>query len=158
MLKLLRSENGTGLVEFAIALPLLTMLVVGVIETGRYAAFSVRVSNAARAGAQFAQSQGQRSAYNPTDVVNAACADAGFPCSTSSRPNVMVVNATTFCEWSDGTADASCALPAQGSGLQRLTYEKVVATATFTPLIDYPVFPNAVPVSATTIMQVDQGQ
>lgn len=158
MLKLLRSENGTGLVEFAIALPLLAMLVVGVVETGRYAAFSVRVSNASRAGAQFAQSQGQRTAYDTTDIVNAACADAGFTCASRARSNAMVVNATTFCQWSDGTADPSCGLPAKGSGLQRLTYEQVTATATFTPLLDYPIFPNAVPVSATTIMQVDQGQ
>lgn len=157
-MKLMQCDKGTGLVEFAIALPLLAVLVLGIIETGRFAAFSVRISNAARAGAQFAQSQGQRTAYDSTDIANAACADAGFPCAATARPNVMVVNATTYCLFSDGSADASCALPAQGSGLQRLTYEKVTASGQFTPLFNYPLFPNPMPISATTTMQVDQGQ
>lgn len=157
-MKLLQCEKGTGLVEFAIVLPLLAMLVVGIIETGRFAAFSVRISNAARAGAQFAQSQGQRTAYDTTDIANAACADAGFPCASRPSPNVMVVTATTFCTFSDGTVDAGCALPAQGSALQRLTYEQVTASGQFTPLFDYPFVPNPMPISATTIMQVDQGQ
>lgn len=157
-MKLMRCDKGTGLVEFAIALPLLATLVIGIIETGRFAAFSVRISNAARAGAQFAQSQGQRTAYDSTDIANAACADAGFPCSRTAAPNVMVVNATTFCLYSDGTSDPSCALPAQGSGLQRLTYEQVTASGTFTPLLKYPLVPSSLPISASTTMQVDQGQ
>jgi len=157
-MKLVRCENGTGLVEFAIVLPLLVTLVIGIIETGRFAAFSVRVSNAARAGAQFAQSQGQRTAYDTADIASAACADAGFTCSSSARSNVMVVTATTICTFSDGSSDPSCDLPAEGSGLQRLTYEQVTASATFTPLLNYPLFPNSVPISATTTMQVDQGQ
>jgi len=158
MMKLLQCDKGTGLVEFAFALPLLAMLVIGIAETGRYAAFSVRVSNAARAGAQFAQSQGERTAYQSTDIANAACADAGFTCSTSASPNVMVVTATPFCLYSDGTSDPSCALPAQGSGLQRLMYEKVTTSARFTPLINYPMLPASVAISSTTTMQVDQGQ
>lgn len=157
-MKLIQCEKGTGLVEFAITLPLLAMLVLGIIETGRFAAFSVRISNASRAGAQFAQSQGQRTAYDSTDIANAACADAGFPCAASAAPNVMVVNATTYCLYSDGTPDPPCNLPPQGSGLQRLTYENVTASGQFTPLFNYPFVPNPMPISATTTMQVDQGQ
>lgn len=157
-MKLIQCDKGTGLVEFAIALPLLAMLVVGIIETGRFAAFSVRISNAARAGAQFAQSQGQRTAYDFTDIAAAACADAGFQCSTTASTNVMVVNATTFCVYSDGTPDPPCNLPPQGTSLQRLTFERVTASGKFTPLLNYPFFPNPMPISATTTMQVDQGQ
>lgn len=158
MLKLLRCEKGTGLVEFAIVLPLLATLVIGIIETGRFAAFSVRISNAARAGAQFAQSQGERTAYDTTDIANAACADAGFTCSSTASPNTMVVTVTNFCTYSDGTSDPACDPPAQGSGLQRLMYATVTASATFNPLLNYPLFPNSEQLSASTTMQVDQGQ
>lgn len=158
MLKMLRSESGTGLIEFAIVLPLLVTLVLGVVEVGRYTAFSVRVSNAAHAGAEFAQSQGERTAYDTTDIFNAACQDSGFTCSTTASNNVMVITSTVVCKYSDGSADASCAEPGTGSALQRLMYAQVTTSATFTPLLSYPLFGNNVPVSATTIMEVDQGQ
>ena len=157
MLKMLRCDKGTGFIEFAITLPLLVTLVVGLIEVGRYTAFSVRVSNAAHAGAQFAQSQGERTAYDSTDIFNAACQDSGFTCASTASNNVMVISSTVVCKFSDGTADASCALPTS-STVQRLMYSQVTTSATFTPLLNYPLFGNNVPVSATTVMQVDQGQ
>ena len=158
MLKLLQCERGTGFIEFAITLPLLVTLVMGIVEVGRYTAFSVRVSNAAHAGAQFAQSQGERTAYDSTDIFNAACQDSGFTCSSTASNNVMVISSSVVCTYSDGSADATCAEPGTGSTLQRKMYAQVTTSATFTPLLNYPLFPNNVPVSATTVMQVDQGQ
>jgi Flp pilus assembly protein TadG len=46
-----RSEKGQSLVELALLTPILLLLVVGIVEMGRYATLSIEVANAARAGA-----------------------------------------------------------------------------------------------------------
>ena len=50
----LRRRRGQALVEFAIALPILILLVAGVIELGRGYAMAVATSDAARDGARYA--------------------------------------------------------------------------------------------------------
>src|SRR5437773_6144187 len=49
----LRKRHGQALVEFAIALPVLVILVAGVLELGRGYAFAVETSDAARDAARF---------------------------------------------------------------------------------------------------------
>src|SRR5256885_15836213 len=48
----LKRERGQALVEFAIALPVLIILVAGMLELGRGYAFAVETSDAARDGAR----------------------------------------------------------------------------------------------------------
>jgi Flp pilus assembly protein TadG len=146
------------MVEFALILPVLAFLLIGLVEVGRYASFSVRVSNAARAGAEFAAIRPSVTAYDSGDITNAACADAGLTCTASATENAMQVTSSVTCTYSDGTADSTCALPAKNSGLQRKMYVNVSVRASFTPLIRYPLLPSSVPMSAATTVQVDQGQ
>lgn len=146
------------MVEFALVLPMLALLVVGVVETGRFTAFSLRVSNAARAGAVFASIRPSVTAYDSSDIENAACADSGFTCSSTASSNTVTVTSNVYCTYSDGTADPSCALPAQGSGLQRKMFVHVATSASFTPLVHYPLLPSSVPMSAATDVEVDQGK
>jgi hypothetical protein len=47
-------DSGTATVEFALVVPLLLLLVLGIIDFGRMASFHVRLSAAARAAAQAA--------------------------------------------------------------------------------------------------------
>src|SRR2546425_8499492 len=48
-----RSSQGQALVEFAIALPILILVVAGVLELGRGYSYAVAVSDAARDGARY---------------------------------------------------------------------------------------------------------
>jgi len=48
-----RSESGQSLVEVALLLPFLVLMMLGVIELGRYAYIGILVGNAARAGAAY---------------------------------------------------------------------------------------------------------
>ena len=59
------------MVELAIALPILLLLTLGVIELGRAAYFSIEVSEAARAGAQYG-SQSLADAANTDNITQAA--------------------------------------------------------------------------------------
>src|ERR1700686_4545373 len=48
-----RKSSGQALVEFAIALPILILLVAGVLELGRGYAYAIATSDAARDGARY---------------------------------------------------------------------------------------------------------
>jgi hypothetical protein len=63
--RLLRSRRGAALVEAAFALPILLILIVGIVEFGRFIHTKVTLDNAVREGARFA-STGQRLA-DPDD-------------------------------------------------------------------------------------------
>src|SRR5689334_20807673 len=68
---ILRAESGQSLVELAVLVPLLVLLLMGVIELGRYAQIAILVGNAARAGAAYgAQSLAQSA--DPTGIKTAA--------------------------------------------------------------------------------------
>lgn len=51
MRKLLRGSSGSAMVEFAIAMPFLVLLLIGVIELGRYMYFAIVAQHASEAGA-----------------------------------------------------------------------------------------------------------
>ncbi len=63
-----RRLQGQALVEFAIALPILILLVAGVIELGRGYSFAVAASNAARDGARYVA--GKTSTTNGPGLAN----------------------------------------------------------------------------------------
>lgn len=67
---MLTSERGQSLVELALLTPILLILVIGIVEMGRYAAFSIEVGNAARAGAQYG-AQSLAKAADTTGITNA---------------------------------------------------------------------------------------
>jgi len=50
-----RDERGLALIEFALALPLLAILVLGAVDIGRAYSLATRLTNAAREGARFGQ-------------------------------------------------------------------------------------------------------
>ena len=51
-------KNGQELVEFAVMLPLLLIILIGVIDLGRVFHASITIANASRAGARYANSYG----------------------------------------------------------------------------------------------------
>ena len=65
-------EKGQALVELAVLLlPVLLLLTVGIIDYGQVAYYSIEVSDAARAGAQYG-SQSLADAANTANIVTAA--------------------------------------------------------------------------------------
>src|ERR1700730_16367545 len=68
-------ERGQSLVELPVVVPLLLLLLVGIIEIGRFAFYSILVSNAARAGAQYG-AQSLATAGDTTGISTAGTNDA----------------------------------------------------------------------------------
>ena len=123
-----RADAGQAIAEMAVIAPLLLLLLIGLVEVGRFANFSILVGNAAHAGVQYG-SQNLVTAADNAGMQNAALADA---------QNVagLTATATHFCKCSDGSA--STCLPTDCAASHRLLYVQVDTTGTFPSLLHYP--------------------
>jgi len=140
-----RADEGASLVEFALLAPLLVLLLIGLVEVGRYTAFAIQVGNAARAGAAYGARVGYSNDLSGMD--NAATNDGQL--------SQITPTATNSCTCADGTADAGCT-PTNCSASHRIVYVHVTTTGTFKSLFGYPGIPASIPISATTTLQVPE--
>ena len=138
--------NGQASVELALSLPLLLMMFLVVVETGRAFYIAISVSNAARAGVQYG-SQNLSTAADNAGMQQAAANDA---------PNIvgMTAAATHFCKCSDGTA--STCLSTDCAGSHRLLYTQVNTSAPYTPMINFMGILPAMSVPGRAVMRVIQ--
>jgi Flp pilus assembly protein TadG len=100
MLRKLWSQSGQSLLEVALLTPFLLLLMLGVIEIGRFAYIGILVDNAARAGAAYAaQSAGQSA--DGADIETAAKSDFQNNGQNVSdltvTPNASTTTPTTSC-------------------------------------------------------------
>lgn len=150
------SQAGVALIEFAIALPFLMILLLGLIETGRLAYFNILVGNAAHAGA-FYGSQNIHTAYDVAGMTAAALRDG------QNVPQVTVSPDPTYsCQCYNSSTGASTPLSCSASvsscatGTHRVIYVQVTASATVNTLFDYrPLgLPNPWTIKRTAILRV----
>jgi Flp pilus assembly protein TadG len=146
-------QSGQSLVELALVLPILLLLLVGIIEIGRFSYYSILVSNAARAGAQ----------YGAQNLITAADtrADGGIVrAAKNDGENVGPLNVTaiTTCGCTGTAATLGGACPATACALpdHALVYVEVTASGTFNSLFNYPGLPAAISLSSTEKMRVAQ--
>lgn len=140
MRRLLRSQAGTAVAEFAVALPALIMLVIGLIEIGRYGYLALLCTHAARAGVEYG-AQNVSTADDSTGISNAALKDAGN--------SGFVVSTTHSCAENNSTV-ACAGQPANGE----VYYLQVKVTGTFHSLFNYPGIPSSVSLSSTSQMRL----
>jgi Flp pilus assembly protein TadG len=126
------AERGASLAEFALLLPFLSLLLLGVIDFGRAYYLGIEVSNAAYAGALYGS-------QNPSDtkgMQNAATGDA---------PDVsgMTVTATYGCECSDGTSPVTQCTSQPTCTINVVNYVQVTTSATYRTLLPWPGIPSS---------------
>lgn len=142
MKRFFRSENGSSLIEFAIVLPLLLVLLIGLIDLGRAAYYGILASGAARAGAQYG-------AQNPFTVSDAAGIQSAV---AADAPGIPWTASTTELCSINGGALVTC--PIGGNAQNVVYYVKVHVTGTFSTLVQYPGIPQNVPVGGDAVMRV----
>jgi Flp pilus assembly protein TadG len=155
MRRLPRSQAGVALVEFALALPFLIMLMVGIVEMGRLAYYNILVGNAAYAGA-FYGSTNLRTANDTSGMTAAAERDG------QNVPLIAVSPSAASCQCynpSTGSASSlSCSLNGSTctSGTHRIMYVQVTVTGTVNTLFDYrPLgLPNPWTITRTATLRV----
>ena len=130
----------------ALIVPFLALLVVGVVDVGRFMYDGILVGNSARAGAQYG-AQNLRIAMDGTGMHTAGENDANI--------SGLTVNGTHMCVCADGTASTclstDCPYPNH-----RLTYVSVNAWKQFSTLLSYPGLPQNITINRTVVMQVPQ--
>lgn len=141
------------MVEFAIVTPLLMLLIVGIIDLGRFAYYSILVGNAAHAGASYG-SQDLATANDTTGMKNATLADGQNISGLQASPAP-----TTFSVcWNGTTATSTSAAVCTTAGYHAVRYVQVNATGSFSPLVRYPGLPTAMNLTRTAIMRVEMDQ
>ncbi|MBC5811544.1 MAG: pilus assembly protein [Candidatus Eremiobacteraeota bacterium] len=142
-----RFERGSAMIELVIMLPTLLLMMIGVVEVGRFAHFSMMVHNAARAGVS----------YGAQNMVTATDTSGMQTAALNDGQNLSQLSATGsyYCKCSDGTS-VSCTDGTACSGLRRIAYVQVVTSGTFSTLFNYPKIRSSLAISATAVMRVAQ--
>jgi len=152
-MKISRSAGGVALVELAVALPVLIAVLVGVADLARVFYYSIEVTAAARAGAQYAAF----STGHATQTANIRAA------AQSAAPNIGIVAANVtpgapvcVCAANDGSGQpwstVSCSSSC-GTGHLMETVT-VTVTRTFTTLARIPGIPSTLTLSRSVTMRV----
>jgi Flp pilus assembly protein TadG len=147
--RLRRSETGSSLIEFAMVAPVLSLLLIGTVEIGRFTYFSILAANAARAGAQYG-AQNVTTVGDTAGIASAATQDGQSLSNWSGG-----VTSTPLCSIS-GAAPTTCPSGNGGSGppANTIYYVQVEVSGTFTPLLRYPLIPSSLPVHGNATMRV----
>ncbi|WP_210317526.1 MULTISPECIES: TadE/TadG family type IV pilus assembly protein [unclassified Bradyrhizobium] len=125
-----RDTRGAAAIEFAIMIPLLSLMVVSVSDIGLAVYRKMQVEGAAQAGAQYAIARGFDVGSISNAVTNA----------TNSTAIIASPGPVQFCgcPTSRGVSAVSCGTVCSG-GAQAGTYTTVSAQATYYTLINYQV-------------------
>lgn len=141
-----RADGGSAIAELALIAPLLVLLVIGLIELGRFAQYSILVANAARAGVQYG-AQNLETAADLSGMQTAAQNDG-------QNVSGLSATATQFCRCADGSA--STCLPTDCSTSHRLVFVRVDTTGTFQSILHFPYVPTSQTITSRAAMRVAQ--
>lgn len=124
----LRNTSGVAAIEFAVMIPLLSLMVVSVSDIGLAVYRKMQVENAAQAGAQYAIVHG----FDTSGISSAVTSATNSTSITASPAPVQFCG----CPTSKGLSSVSCGTVCTG-GAQAGTYATVSAQATYHTLINY---------------------
>jgi Flp pilus assembly protein TadG len=162
------------MLEFALMLPFLLLLAVGVVDIGRAIYYTIAVNNGATAGAEYASQGLNFASLDPTNLVKikqtAVCDAANGDtrqhlwnaCSNGllTQDNVTV---TLGCRCANDTSGLSCdPMPNTACdssftcdpGVNTVECVRVQTTATFSPLFNWPGLPSSYTANGSAITRV----
>jgi Flp pilus assembly protein TadG len=151
--RMLLCSEGQSLLEFAVLLPILLLLALGVIEVGRFAYIAILVGNAARAGVAYG-AQSSITAGDTNGIVQAAVNDF-----KNNGPGVGSLNVTS--QWNNncgcdngGTIIATSCTTACPVGEHLVVSLSVTASGTFSSIFTYPGIPSSISISRTATLRI----
>jgi Flp pilus assembly protein TadG len=153
-----RSAAGAAIVEMALVLPVLVAVFVGTADFARVFYYSIELTNAARAGAQYA-AHNSAQATRTADII-AAARSAAPNISTATDPIDVILSTpppVCQCAPNDGTGQpwpvAAC--PTICTAGNHLVEAITVETRKiFTPFSRFPGIPTNIPLSRRATMRV----
>jgi len=147
-----RRDDGSALVEFAFAAPVLLFLAIGAFDFGMAFQQKHRLASAAQAGAQIAVQERSLSEVPIGDIIARVRMEA------NDTGNVLVVTPAYFCVCPEGGADFACKTEPSpcvlAAGRLPSKYVQVDVRHSFNLIFDYPGVAKTVPLQATSTMRV----
>ena len=136
--------RGVAALEFALVVPFLLLMIVGIVDIGMGIYRKMQVQNAAQAGAQYAISHG----YSPSiaDVVTNATTFPGI--AATPAPGQFC-----GCPSNSGVATATCGSICV-AGSTAGTYVVVSAMGTYNTIMSYPAIPGSFEMTAQATVRV----
>jgi Flp pilus assembly protein TadG len=157
------AESGQTMLEFALMLPFMMLLLLGIAEIGRAAFITIKVSNAATAGAEYG-SQNGTTASDFAGMQHAAFCDANGQITINCNAGILTQTpvATNGCTCDTGgvscypmPADKSCTPTFScPNGQQIVECVRVTTHADFSPLFHYPGLPKKYQANGNAIQRV----
>ncbi len=126
--RLRRHEGGNMMIEFALALPVLSVMLMGMLDLGRFAIDKSSILQAARAGAQYGVAASNAGVLSAADL-NSVNTTAQ---SSTSLTGVTATN-SVFCECTSGVTVACNSTCSGGNFLKH--YLTVTTTRAFTSVV-----------------------
>lgn len=142
---LARSERGNAAIEFALATPILTGLLVPVADLGMAFSQQLQVQQAAQAGAQYALLHG----YSSTAISNAVTAGTTLPGVSAAPAPTQSYGCPTGTTITTAASGSTCA-----NGETAGTYVFVNAQAAYTPALPYSVLGSGVTLTAQATVRI----
>ena len=158
------------MVELALLLPFFTLVLVGVIDVGRWYYYSIEVANAAHAAALYGY-QNAVTESDTTGMQKAAQDEAPDAWTAASSPPTVTVSPSgangTECACENASTGAtglpgsiSCTAAGSGNpcaaGQLLVGWVQVTVTASFTPFIPWPGMPNPITLKGTAEFRTSQ--
>jgi len=140
--RLAGDRGGNVAVEFALALPVLIVMLTGLIDYGRATYDRMALETAARGAVQYA-----RQAPSDTAGIRAAALNAGGVAATAT-----VEVPAPFCECPDGSSIGCTATCASGDAVRR--FLSVTVRQDFEPLFPYPGLPSPLALAGSAVIRV----
>jgi Flp pilus assembly pilin Flp len=144
--RLRRDEHGIAAVELALLSPILVVLLIGLVDVGRVMQRYTTLQHAVRAGADFAVAIG----VMPGTV--AQVRDAVLRVAPADPSGTRTVEASMRCECAG--AAAGCGALCE-DGRAPWAYVTVALSETLQPIVPYPYFGDALPVSSAVTVRVN---
>lgn len=119
-------DGGNMMIEFALALPILSIMLIGMLDLGRYGLDKSAMLQGAREGAQFATLTPNSPNLSGTDLTN-----VNATAQSSTGLTGVTATSSLFCECTSGTS-VSCTATCAG-GLKH--YITVTTTRPFTSVV-----------------------
>jgi Flp pilus assembly protein TadG len=142
--RLLGARDGNAAVEFSLAAPVLTIMLVPMVDIGMGVYQQMQVQDAAQAGAQYAMAHG----WNSSSIQSAVTSATALSVSATPAPSKS-------CGCPDGSSVSAATCGSTCSdGQPAGSYVTVSAQATYTPLLPYPAMGSSVTLSAQATARI----
>ncbi len=136
-----RNDSGNAVVEFALIVPVMAIMFLGLVDAGRVIDANARLNDGVTAGLRYALAD----AYASADITTASFAGSGYADGEATSAYSM------FCECPDGTSLVCSSQCTQG---YKRIFVQIDMARSVSTLFNYPIIGATVDVSRSGFLQV----